>query len=178
MKLSLLAASLVALNSLLFADEAAEKAAVAARAKTMVEATLRGEAATVLKFMPPAVVQALGGEAVLTKAIERTMADMRQIGMEFVSMDVLPPEKFHQSGSKTFAVVKTKSTMLVPGKARITEESSMIAIQEQTGGEWTFLRINEALAGNRDLLKRLLPDFPDDVKLEPPPRPQATPIEK
>lgn len=181
MKLSLLAAALLSLNTLLFADEAADKvtgAAVAARAKTMVEATLKGDANVVLKFMPPGVVQAMGGEAALVKAIERTMADMKQIGMEYVSMDVQPPEKFHRSGGKTFAVVKTKSVMLVPGKARITEESSMIAIQEHAGAEWTFLRINEALATNRDLLKRLLPDFPEDVKLNPPPRPQTVPVGK
>ncbi len=178
MKLSCLTALLLSLNALLFADEAADKAAVAARAKTMVEATLKGEGSEVLKFMPAGVVQAMGGEETLKKAIERTMADMKKIGMEFVSLDVQPPESFHRGGGKTFAVVKTKSVMIVPGKARITEESSMIAIQEQAGADWTFLRINEAIASNRELLKRLLPDFPDDVKLDPPTRPQTVPAGK
>ncbi len=178
MKLFLLAAVALSLNTLLFADEAADKAAVAARAKTMVEATLKGEGSEVLKFMPAGVVQAMGGEEMLKKAIERTMAEMKKIGMEFVSLDVQPPESFHRSGGKTFAIVKTKSVMLVPGKARITEESAMIAIQEKAGAEWTFLRVNEAIANNRDLLKRLLPDFPDVVKLDPPTRPQTVPVGK
>jgi hypothetical protein len=93
-------------------------------------------------------------------------------------MDVQPPEKFHRNGGKTFAVVKAKTVMQIPGKTRLTEESSMIAIQDMPGGEWTFLRVNQPIASNREILKKLLPDIPDDLKIEAPSRPTAEPVAK
>ncbi len=168
MKFSPIVAALLFALFPLRADEAADKVAIVTRAKQMVQSTLSGEMNAVVKFMHPGVVKVMGGEEALKKMIGKVAEDMKSIGLEFISMDVTPPEKFYQNAGKTFAVVKTKSVMQIPGKTRITEESSMIAIQDPTGGDWTFLRVNQPIASNRDVLKQLLPDLPDDLKVEAP----------
>jgi hypothetical protein len=178
MKIPRIIAAVLLAIAPLRADEAADKAAIVTRAKQMVESTLSGEMNAVVKFMHPGVVKVMGGEEALKGMIANVAKDMKAIGLEFISMDVTPPEKFYQNAGKTFAVVKTKSFMQIPGKTRITEESSMIAIQDPTGGDWTFLRVNEPIASDRKILKQLLPDLPDDLKVEAPVRPVTEPIRK
>ena len=103
---------------------------------------------------------------------------MKSMGLEFVSMDVRPPAKFFSSGEKTFTVVTTKTVMQIPAKVRMTEEGSMIAVRDTPGGEWTFVRVSAQLATDRTLLKRILPDFPDELTLEPPTKPVSEPLAK
>lgn len=160
------------------ADEAADKDAIVARAKVMIDSTLKGDMTAVLKFMPASVVQALGGEDMLKKAIGGVADQLKASGMEIVSVEVQPPAKFHRNAGKTFALVKSKTVLLIPGKTRITEESSMLAIQDAPGADWTFLRVNQPLASNREVLKKLLPEVPDDLVIEAPTRPVVEPITK
>ena len=162
----------------LHADETADRDAVAARAKVMIDSTMKGDMTVVLKYMPASVVQAMGGEDVLKKAIGGVAEQFKASGMEIVSVEVQPPAKFHRNAGKTFALVKSKTVIQIPGKTRITEESSMLAIQDAPGADWTFLRVNQPLASNREILKKLLPEIPDDLVVEPPARPVVEPITK
>ena len=75
-------------------------------------------------------------------------------------------------------MVKATTVMQIPGKARITEESSMIAVRDTPGGEWTFVRVNAPLANDRSVVKRLFPDFPEELRLEPPTTPRVEPLTK
>lgn len=162
----------------LLADDIADRLEIAGRAREMINATFRGDVDAVLKFTHPAVVKISGGEEPLKKAVEGVKAQAKQLGLEFVSMDVEPPEKLFGSGGETFAVVKSKTVMQIPGKTRVTETGSMIAIRATPGGTWTFLRVSAPLAGNRALLKSMLPNLPDEMTIEAPGKPFVVPLTK
>ena len=161
----------------LHADEDADRLDIVRRARTMIDSTFKGDMTSVLRFMHPATVKMIGGEEVLKKSIAGVAEQMKQLGLEFVSMDVRPPTRFYPGGQKTFTLVKTNTVMQIPAKKlRITEESSMIAVRDAPGGEWTFVRVSAQLANDRTLLKRLFPDFPDELRLEPPATPVSEPL--
>ncbi|MEQ1861122.1 MAG: hypothetical protein ABMA13_14470 [Chthoniobacteraceae bacterium] len=166
-----LAAALCLLTTGACADEAADRVEVVRRAREMIDSTFKGDFVGVLKFTHPAISKISGGEEPLKKAITGVAAKMKELKLEFVSMDVQPPEMFYGKDGKTFALVKTKTMMIIPGKTRITEGGTMIAVRETPEGAWTFLRVNAKLAADRAMLKRLLPDFPDEAVLEAPGRP-------
>jgi len=166
-------AALATLTSL-HADESADRQEIVSKAREMISATFKGDMTAVLRFTHPAVVKIGGGEEAMKKVIEGVATQMKQANLEFVSMDAEPPEKFFTSGSKTFAIVKTKTVMLVPGRARLTENGAMLAIRESPQAGWTFLRINEQIADNRELLQKLIPGVPDEIVL---PKPAKTAIE-
>ena len=160
------------------ANEDADRLEIVSRARTMIDSTFKGDMTSVLKFMHPESVKMIGGEEALKKAIVGVAEQMKQIGLEFVSMDVRPPTSFYPRGQKTFTVVKTITVMQIPAKVRITEESSMIAVRDTPGGEWTFVRVSAQLANDRTLRKKLFPDFPDELRLEPPRPPVSEPLSK
>lgn len=162
----------------LHADEAADRSDIVRRARTMIDSTFKGDMNVVLKFMHPETVKMVGGEETLKKAIGGVAQQMKEMGLEFVSMDVRPPTRFYSRGQKTFTVVATKTVMQIPAKVRMTEEGSMIAVRDTSGGEWTFVRVNAQLAADRTLLKKILPDFPDELTLDPPTKPVSEPLTK
>ena len=158
------------------ADEDADRLEIVSRARAMIDATFKGNMAAVLKYMHPGTVKMLGGEEALKGAIAGIADQMKQTGLEFVSMEVRPPARFFSRGQRTFAVVKTKTVMQIPARVRLTEEGSMIAVRDVPDGEWTFVRVNAQLASDRALLKKLFPDFPDQLALEPPSKPVSEPL--
>ncbi len=160
------------------AGEEEDRQRIVQRARAMVDATFKGDMTAVLQFTHPDAVKLMGGEETVKRVIGGVADQMKQMGIEFVSMDIQPPGQFLTNNGKTFTIVKTKTIMQIPAKTRMTDESSMIAIRETAGGEWTFLRVNAGLAQNRELLKRLLPDVPDELKLEAPPKPVTEPLSK
>jgi hypothetical protein len=160
------------------ADQDADRLEIVRRARAMIDSTFKGDMTSVLRFMHPATVKMIGGEEALKKAVVGVAEQMKHIGLEFVSMDVRPPTTFYSRGQKTFTKVKTTTVMQVPGKVRVTEEGSMIAVRDTPGGEWTFLRVNAQLANDRALLKKFFPDFPDDLTLEPPGKPVSEPLSR
>ena len=162
----------------LHADEAGDRAAIVQRGHLMIDGTLKGDMGVVLKFMHPETVKMVGGEEALKKIIGGVAQQMKDIGLEFVSMEVRPPARFYSRGQKTFAIATTTTLMQIPAKVRMTEEGSMIAVRDTPGGEWTFVRVSAQLAADRTLLKRILPDFPDDLTLEPPTKPVPEPLNK
>lgn len=158
------------------ADENSDRLDIVRRARLMIDATFKGDMSAVLKFMHPGTVSMLGGEEPLKKAIGGVAEQMKQLGLEFVSMDVRPPTTFHRRGQRTFTVVMATTVMQIPAQARIIEESSMIAVRDTPAGEWRFVRVNAQLANGRTLLKSLFPDFPDDLKLEAPTTARTEPL--
>ena len=160
------------------ADEEADRLEIVRRARTMIDAIFKSDMNSVLQFMHPETVQKIGGEEAVKKAIGGVADQMKQVGLEFVSMDIRPPTRFLSRGQRTFTVVKTTTVMQIPAKVRITEESSMIAVRDTPGGQWTFVRVSAQVAGDRDLLKELMPDFPDELTLEPPTKPVTEPLGK
>jgi hypothetical protein len=160
------------------AGQDADALEIVRRARTMMDSTFKGDMNAVLTFMHPETVKRLGGEEALKTAIRSTAEQMKQIGVEFVSMDVRPPTRLFPRGERTFAVVKTTTVMQIPAKARFTEEGSMIAVCDTPGAEWTFVRVNAQLASDRTVLKRFFPDFPDELTLEPPMKPVVEPLNR
>ena len=160
------------------ADEAADRLDIVRRARAMIDATLKGDMTAVLRYMPPGMVKMAGGEEALKTAIGGVAEQMKQLGLEVVSMDVLPPTTFHARGDRTFTVVKTTTVMQIPGKLRLIEESSMIAVRDTPGGEWTFVRVSAPIANDPKVVKMLFPDFPDELRLEPPAPPRTEPFGK
>ena len=160
------------------ADEEADRLEIVSRARAMIDAIFKDDMNLAVGFMHPETVQRIGGEEALKKAIGGLADQMKRIGLEFVSMDIRPPAEFFTRGQRTFTVVKTATVMKIPSKVRITEESSMIALRDTPGGQWTFVRVSAQVAGDRDLLKTLLPDFPDELALEPPTKPVTEPVGK
>ncbi|MEA3207690.1 MAG: hypothetical protein QOE70_747 [Chthoniobacter sp.] len=171
-----LAVCLCLLTTALRADEAADRVEIVRRAQEMSTAAFKGDIMAVVKFTHPSVLKISGGEELIKKSIEGVAAQMKRLEIEFVSMDAQPPEKLSSAGGKTFAIVKTKVVMQIPGKTRITENGSMLAVRETRDGAWTFVRVNPQLAGNRALLKALLPDVPDEIVLEAPGKPVTEPL--
>jgi hypothetical protein len=160
------------------AGEDEDRKQIVQRARSMVDATFKGDMTAVIQFMHPGAIKAIGGKEAVKKAIGGVAEQMKQLGLEFVSMDIQPPDKFLTNNGKTFTVVKTKTVMQITGKTKLTEESSMIAIRETADGPWTFLRVNAPVAQNRQMLKMLLPDVPDDLVIEAPVKPVAEPLSK
>lgn len=160
------------------ADEDEDRKQIVKRAREMVDATFKGDMTAVLQFTHPGAIQLMGGAETVKRVIGGVAGQMKQMGIEFVSMDIRPPGKFFTNNGKTFTIVKTKTVMQIPHKTRMTDESAMIAIRETADGPWTFLRVNAGLAQNRERLKQLLPDAPDDLPLEAPPKPVSEPLGK
>ena len=160
------------------ADEHADRLDIVRRARIMIDSTFKGDLNSVLKFMHPDTVKLLGGEEPLRKAIAGVSEQMKQLGLEFVSMDVRPPAQFYSRGQRTFTVVETTTVMQIPTKMRFTEDGSLLAVRDTPDGEWTFVRVNAQLANDRTVSKALFPDFPDELSLRPPPPPTMEPLRK
>jgi hypothetical protein len=141
-------------------DSSAIKAVAEASAKALAEKDFR----TVADFTYGKLVTLLGGRDEAVAMIEKEMKQLEKAGMTVLSVTVGEPQEAKKISNELFSIVPTKIKMRY--QTTILEaESFLIAVSEDNGKTWKL--VDGAIAQDKPLLRKLLPDATDKLHLPP-----------
>jgi hypothetical protein len=151
----------------LAAGEAGQKRRVKEAAQAMAAAFLKEDYEKFADYMPAALVKLAGGREKLVAKIKDSMAQMKDRGIKLLSYTVDDPTGLSGMGDERFAVLPYTMVMTLPG-AKVTMKAPLIASSEDGGKRWKFI---DAQKKSAEEIRKILPNFPADLKLPPPQEP-------
>lgn len=148
------------------ADDPAWKGVVSKQAKRVTTAVVERDFELFAKLTHPKLVEEMGGPKKFVAYLEaESVADGRQ-GFEILDTTLEPPGEWAESESNLFVIIPYEIEIRSP-KGRLLTKSFLIGISADKGKEWKFLDGN----GPIDKVKKIVPDFPDSLKLPKKQRP-------
>ncbi|MCI0459023.1 MAG: hypothetical protein L0Z62_18860 [Gemmataceae bacterium] len=155
----------------LVAGEADQKRRAKEEAQAMMNAYFKGDLEKFVGYLPPRLVDLAGGREKLLATMNSVLEQAKALGLKIQSVEVGDPVTLVGKGKTVFAVIPTTQVMAGRG-VKITERNHLIGSSTDGGQRWTFVRRAKK---NREELRKVLPDLPEDLKL---PAPQERTIEK
>ena len=135
--------------------------------RSMMEATYGGDAPTVLRFMHPSVVEALGGEDKVREEVAKALDELKRHSIVVETLEFPKEPRFFIGAKRTFALVPTR-LVVSAGTPEATQRAEVVSFQVGVLGKdadnWVYLE-----GGKFDAKIRadLFPDFPAGVELPP-----------
>ncbi len=108
-------------------------------------------------FMHPKLVKMAGGRNKFISSLSTSMEQMKSTGFELISYEMGEPTQTIEVDNQIFSVVPTNTTMKLP-KRTVTEQGSILAVSEDKGINWKFVRVN-----SKESLRRLFPNAIDKL---------------
>lgn len=159
----LLSAILLCLPAPLRAQDFSKE--IRAAAEACLQATVRGDAATLARYTYPAVIDMLdniaGEKGKAIQFIEQQMKSIEEEGARIDSGTVGQPSPHVIAGEELMAVIPTTIYMTI-GDMSIRQESYMIAISGNSGTTWTFINRSDNI---EMMISMLLPNWNPALQL-------------
>ncbi len=108
-------------------------------------------------FMHPKLVKMAGGKNKFISSLDASMEQMKSAGFELISYEMGEPIQTIEVDNQIFSVVPTETVMKLPKKT-VTEQGSILAVSEDKGANWKFVRVT-----SKESLKRLFPNAIDQL---------------
>ncbi len=121
----------------------------------------------------PKLIQLAGGRAKMRETLDKAMEPIKEQGATITAFTVSENIVVRNLGTKIYAVVPTTMDLDFPNRL-LRVDSFLLAISEDSGRTFTFLS-GSAVAKDKQLFKRVLPDWPDDFILPAPGTPRDLP---
>ncbi len=118
----------------------------------------------------PKLIELAGGRSKMLEILNLALEPMRKQGITIANYTVSSNVTIRQVGQKIFAVIPTTLDLKYPNRTTRTE-SFLLAISDDGGRTYSFIDGSGA-AKNRNMLKVVLPDLPDDMVLPTPTTPR------
>lgn len=133
-----------------------------ATAQKLLDATMKEDYATLLKYTYPKALALGGGMAKMTATIKTGMKQMKESNVSFHSVKLHEPGKIYKAGKELHCVIPQTTVMKVTG-GYLTAETPLLCISSDGGKNWTYIS-----AGNMDKekIKLLFPNFNHALKLQ------------
>ncbi len=125
--------------------------------RTLKDATVAGDVATVIRYMHPKLIEMAGGEQAYAKVFDDTFSGMQEAKVT-ISISFPADPQFVQTKERLYAIVPQKVVMTVPAGG-IETTSFQLGVLENGNTEWKYLDVSKF---DRQMLKELFPDFPED----------------
>lgn len=135
-------------------------------AEQIAQATKEMENEFVIDRTYPKLIEFAGGRNKLLEILNKALEPMKSQGITIADYKISRDVKIRNAGRNIFVVVPTVLDLNYQGRITRTD-SFLLAISEDAGRTFTFLDGSGA-AKNRSMLKRLLPNLPDDFEIPTP----------
>jgi hypothetical protein len=119
----------------------------------------------------PLLVNQLGGRGGFIRKLEAVADDLRKQGLKFHSFRFATPSKMIESSGELYAIYPYSLESTGPNGEQVSQPSYLVCTSGDKGMHWKFLD-GSGVGGDREKLKRILPQFPDQLSL-PEPQPLA-----
>lgn len=114
-----------------------------------------------LMFEP--VLNLFGGKKIFAESIRTGLVSLEALGIEGVSSRSLEPGELLDAGEYEVCVVPEENILRVKEK-KFRHSSFSIAVRQKGSSEWRLIG-GAGLSQNPQILKQVLPDFPDSYQL-------------
>lgn len=162
---------LITAGALARAGEPAPERAVAEQARAACETLVSGDLEKFVGWTHPKLVQAMGGRERLVAALKTGQRDMARQGIQLVSAQIRSKVELARTSKDWFAIVPYDLEMTVPA-GRVLVRTWLLGISSDQAKTWTFV---DGGTLNAASVKRLFPNFPDQLTL---PAKQPPQVEK
>jgi hypothetical protein len=135
------------------------------------EALLQGDWQRLANLSHPQFLEELGGREKYLQHLARYFTEMQRDQYRLADLHFSEPSELTEKEGEVYAVVPYRLVMIGPEGSEGIQDVYWIGVSEDRGHTWRFLA-GAGLLSDRDLLKRFLPRFPDDLLLPPPQPPQ------
>lgn len=146
-------------------EEEAKKSLLA-HAKRSLDAGVNKDHAALVDLMHPALVHNLGGRAKAIAATKKSFDELTADGATIISAECGEPSEFTEANGRLYVVVPTPSMMEIDGK-QLIYMAHLLGVSADGGRNWRFAACGGRNMG-REVIKKLIPDLPDGVKLPEP----------
>ncbi|HZU37230.1 MAG TPA: hypothetical protein VFA18_15010 [Gemmataceae bacterium] len=135
-----------------------------ARAKELATAVVERNHARVADLTLPTVVERLGGRAQFIRKLEEMDESMKRDGFRMTKCTVGKLTQMTASGGAIYAIVPERVELTGPGGAIERKSAYLIGVSLNNGTNWSFVD-GSSFHGNRNVVKQVLPGFPDQLNL-------------
>ncbi len=108
-------------------------------------------------FMYPKLIEMTGGREKFVSLLNSSMKQFDSTGLEIVSYEVGEPSQAIEIDNQVFAVLPTKTVMKISQRT-LADEGSIIAVSDDKGKNWKFVR-----AKTKEAIKTLFPKVVDKL---------------
>jgi hypothetical protein len=115
----------------------------------------------IVSCMPDEAIKLLGGRSTIIDIIRKGNAEMARAGARFEQSLIDPPSEVSKGDKRTFAVLSQVAVVRVP-EGRLRQRTFLLAVSSDDGHTWKFV---DGVELNRELAKKLFPDFPSSLTL-------------
>jgi hypothetical protein len=151
-------------------DEPQARNNLKAQAEEAGRAAAQENHARMAELTLPALIEKAGGRALYIKKLESVAAEIKGKGFALKKCTIGQPSELVQVGGDVYATVPTELEMSGPQGATGRQPSYMIAVSRDGGATWKFID-GFGAGGDREKVKTLLPNFPEQLQVPavPPP---------
>jgi hypothetical protein len=129
-------------------------------AKRCIDATVKGDFATLADLTHPGVLERVGGRERMIELIEKGMKEMKAQGMTFTKGTTEPPEPLTKADDGLYGVIPT-TIVLDTKEAVITLKSFLIGFSKDNGKTWVYIDG----ANGPDAVRQVFPEIPQSLTL-------------
>jgi hypothetical protein len=112
----------------------------------------------------PTLVDKFGGRDGFIQRLGSKVAEMKDQGFQFKQVTYSEPSKLVEELGELYAIVPFKAMVASPGGATATQPSFLIGVSPDGGITWKFIN-GSGVAEDRNKLKAILPNFPNELQL-------------
>ena len=123
------------------------------------KALLSGDFDTVVTYSHKRVIELMRGKEAMIATFKRNSEGMRAKGITLEEFTIGEPGKTQQIAEWLVALVPQRMLIKMP-EGRFEQESSMLAISEDEGKNWTFVDAN-----NRTKFEKVFPELTGKIEL-------------
>jgi hypothetical protein len=133
------------------------------QAVKMASAFMNGNYQVFTNYTCPLVVKSMGGEAKMADVLKKTASNMKMHGMIVSKITFDEPSTIIKSGNE-FQSTLAQRTEIKLARGRIVTTSTLIAISNDNGKDWTFIDTS-----NKDMatLRKALPNLSPSIVIAP-----------
>jgi hypothetical protein len=137
------------------------------QANSMGTAFIDGHYKTFADYTYPLILKSIGGTSKMIEVLNKTTIDMKSKGMTVGSITFDLPSKILRSDKELQSTI-AQHTEIRLAHERIVSTSTLIAISNDNGLNWTFIDTS-----NKDMaiLRKLLPNLSPSITIPPQPSP-------
>jgi hypothetical protein len=151
-----------------FSLHAQDTATVKRQAALFAHATFKGDVAVIIAGTYPRLIELSGGKEQMRQLITERMEELKKQGITSFEGAVGTPGKMYKAGTQLHCLIP-EQIILKTAAGRYLARSYLLAVSEDKGESWTFLDVGNMPV---DILRRLLPNFNDELKIPAPVKPE------
>jgi hypothetical protein len=115
----------------------------------------------IVSCMPDEAIKMLGGRGTIIDMMRKGNAEMARGGARFEQSLIDPPSEVSKGDKRTFAILPQVTVVRVP-EGLLRQRAFLLAVSPDDGHTWKFV---DGVKLNRELARRLFPDFPSSLTL-------------